>query len=54
MLPTVQEDAGPDEIEALRGSYVVAAVGQEGARDEIRQALTAAGWREVEEWCAVA
>lgn len=45
---------GPGAIEAYRGAFAVAAVGSAGARDEIRTALTAAGWREPDEWCAVA
>ena len=45
---------GPDAINTYRGCYTVAAVGQPGAREEIRVALLAAGWIEVEEFCAVA
>jgi glycosyltransferase involved in cell wall biosynthesis len=45
---------GPEAINDYRGAFVVAAVGSEGARDEIRATLSAAGWREPEEWCAVA
>jgi glycosyltransferase involved in cell wall biosynthesis len=44
----------PAGIEAHRGAFCVAAVGSPGARDEIRAALTAAGWTEPNEWCAVA
>lgn len=44
----------PDDIDGFRGAYVLAAVGQRGARDEIRAALGARGWTDVEEFCAVA
>jgi glycosyltransferase involved in cell wall biosynthesis len=44
----------PADVPSVRGAYAVAAVGAPGARDEIRAALTALGWREPEEWCAVA
>ncbi|HUP18360.1 MAG TPA: glycosyltransferase family A protein [Gemmatimonadota bacterium] len=44
----------PDAIDGLRGAFCVAAVGQAGGREEIRAALSAAGWRELEEYVAVA
>lgn len=44
----------PDAIDDFRGALCVAAVGQRGARAEIRAALSAAGWREMEEYVAVA
>jgi len=44
----------PDAVHEHRGGYVIAAVGQEGARDDIRRALVDLGWREVDEFCAVA
>ena len=44
----------PAGIHAYRGAFCVAAVGAAGARDDIRATLTLAGWREPEEWCAVA
>lgn len=44
----------PAGIQAFRGALCVAAVGQRGAREEIRAALQAAGWREMEEFVAVA
>jgi glycosyltransferase involved in cell wall biosynthesis len=44
----------PTEIDAYRGNFCVAAVGSPGAREDIRAELETAGWREVEEWCAVA
>lgn len=44
----------PERIATLRGAFCVAAVGQRGARQEIRAALEAAGWREMEEFVAVA
>jgi glycosyltransferase involved in cell wall biosynthesis len=44
----------PENIDAYRHAYVVAAVGQAGAREEIRAALTESGWRERFDWCAVA
>lgn len=44
----------PDGIEAFRGALCVAAVGQRGAREEIRATLQAAGWREMEDFVAVA
>ncbi|MDX1623660.1 MAG: glycosyltransferase [Gemmatimonadota bacterium] len=48
------EVVGPDGIDRFRGSFCVAAVGQAGAREEIRVALRAAGWREMDEFVAVA
>lgn len=44
----------PTSLDRFRGAYAVAAVGAADARAEIRAALTAAAWREVDEWCAVA
>ncbi len=44
----------PTEINTYRGAFCVAAVGSQGAREEIRAALSAADWREVDDWCAVA
>jgi FlaA1/EpsC-like NDP-sugar epimerase len=44
----------PDQIERFRGALCVAAVGQPGARDEIRAALAAMGWEEGREFVAVA
>ncbi|HUF89933.1 MAG TPA: glycosyltransferase [Gemmatimonadota bacterium] len=44
----------PADIGAHAGAFCVAAVGQAGARDQIRQALTAAGWREGADFVAVA
>ena len=44
----------PDGIGAFEGALCVAAVGQRGARQEIRAALEAAGWREMEDYVAVA
>lgn len=48
--PVVQ----PAEIGRFRGAFCVAAVGQEGAREEIRAALRVGGWREMKDFCAVA
>ena len=45
---------GPRALRTYRGCYALAAVGQPGAREEIRAALSGAGWREVEDFCAVA
>lgn len=45
---------GPHEVNTYRGCYAVAAVGQEGAREEIRATLRGLGWTEVDEFCAVA
>jgi glycosyltransferase involved in cell wall biosynthesis len=44
----------PDGVGAYRGSLCVAAVGQDGAREEIRGELSARGWREMTDFCAVA
>jgi glycosyltransferase involved in cell wall biosynthesis len=44
----------PTNLEDFLGAFCVAAVGAAGAREDIRRALTQAGWREPEEWCAVA
>lgn len=44
----------PSEIKGYRNSYVVAAVGSATARSQIRTDLAAAGFREPEEFCAVA
>jgi hypothetical protein len=44
----------PNEIDAFRGALALAAVGQAGARAEIRAALDAAGWREGVDYVAVA
>lgn len=44
----------PDAIDRYRGAFVLAAVSGERPRAEIRAALAAAGWREGEEFVAVA
>jgi len=44
----------PGEVEDLRRAFFVAAVGQPGAREEIREALRAAGLEEGEDFVAVA
>lgn len=44
----------PDGVDRFRDAYVLAAVGQEGAREEIRAALRARGWEEVKDFRAVA
>jgi glycosyltransferase involved in cell wall biosynthesis len=44
----------PSGVPAFRGSFCVGAVGSPGAREEIRAMLSSLGWREPEEWCAVA
>jgi hypothetical protein len=44
----------PEDVERFRGSFCVAAVGQEGARQEIREALEGGGWRELVDFAAVA
>jgi glycosyltransferase involved in cell wall biosynthesis len=44
----------PEDVERFRGSFCVAAVGQEGARHEIRAALERAGWEELRDFVAVA
>ncbi len=45
---------GPEGIHSLTGAFCVASVGQEGARAEIRESLIEAGWRETEDFVAVA
>lgn len=44
----------PARLDEFRGCYAVAAVSGETARSEIRASLSAAGWTEIEEFCAVA
>lgn len=44
----------PADIDAFRGAFCVAAVAQPGAREDIRRALRAADWRELEDFAAVA
>jgi hypothetical protein len=44
----------PDALGGIGDVYVVAAVGQAGAREEIRASLAAMGKVEVRDWCAVA
>lgn len=44
----------PDRIDEFRGAFVLAAVAGGVARGEIRAALDAAGWREGEQYLAVA
>lgn len=44
----------PEAVGAYRGALCVAAVGQPGARVEIRRALRSLGWRELEDFVAVA
>jgi cellulose synthase/poly-beta-1,6-N-acetylglucosamine synthase-like glycosyltransferase len=44
----------PDRINDLRGCFCLAAVGQPGARGEIRVALQEAGWKEIRDFVAVA
>lgn len=44
----------PDRVDEYRGALALAAVGQAGAREEIRGALGAAGWVEMEDFVAVA
>jgi glycosyltransferase involved in cell wall biosynthesis len=44
----------PDGVEAFRGAFCVGAVGQAGAREEIREALRGRGWEELRDFCAVA
>ena len=59
---TVRSDRASTGLRSFRphastntgNAYSVAAVGQVGARDEIRSALQEAGWREVSEFIAVA
>jgi glycosyltransferase involved in cell wall biosynthesis len=45
---------GPRDAERYRRAFCVAAVGQDGAREEIRAALGALGWRETRDFTAVA
>jgi len=45
---------GPAHINEYRDGFSVAAVGQEGARENIRQTLEGAGWTEVTDFVAVA
>ncbi len=44
----------PSQVQQFAGSFSVAAVGQTGGRDEIRSALSAAGWDELRDFVAVA
>ena len=44
----------PEGIHSLTGAFCVASVGQKGARAEIRESLIEAGWREAEDFVAVA
>jgi len=44
----------PDGVDRYRDAYALAAVGQEGARKEIREALRARGWEELKDFRAVA
>ena len=44
----------PSEVNRYRDSFSVAAVGQEGAREQIRAELESAGWKEVTDFVAVA
>ena len=44
----------PSEVNRYRDSFSVAAVGQEGAREQIRVELESAGWKEVTDFVAVA
>lgn len=44
----------PDGVDACRGALVLAAVGSPGAREEIRHDLRSRGWRELEDFVAVA
>lgn len=44
----------PEAVNRFRGGFAVGAVGSPGAREEIRAALDAAGWREMVDYCAVA
>jgi glycosyltransferase involved in cell wall biosynthesis len=44
----------PDSIGEYRGAFCVGAVGQAGARDEIRATLADAGWQEGQDFVAVA
>jgi hypothetical protein len=44
----------PEDVNRFRGALCVAAVGQPGARREIRNALKELGWRELTDFVAVA
>ena len=44
----------PARINEYRNGFSVAAVGQEGARESIRQTLEKAGWTEITDFVAVA
>lgn len=44
----------PDDVDRFRGSLALAAVGQDGAREEIRAELRRRGWTEMHDFCAVA
>jgi glycosyltransferase involved in cell wall biosynthesis len=44
----------PREVQGFRGAFCLAAVGQPGARAEIRQTLTGLGWTETVDFVAVA
>lgn len=44
----------PDDVDAHRGALALAAVGQAGARSEIRATLAERGWVEMRDFCAVA
>ncbi len=44
----------PDEVDRYRDALALAAVGQEGARAEIRAELLGRGWVEMQDFCAIA
>jgi glycosyltransferase involved in cell wall biosynthesis len=44
----------PDDVDRFRASLALAAVGQDGAREEIRAELSRRGWAEMRDFCAVA
>jgi glycosyltransferase involved in cell wall biosynthesis len=44
----------PRDVNRFRGSFCVGAVGQDGARRDIREALEGAGWRELADFVAMA
>ena len=44
----------PADVERYRGGLCLAAVGQPGAREDIRQTLRAMGWSEMIDFVAVA
>jgi glycosyltransferase involved in cell wall biosynthesis len=44
----------PDDVDRYRASLALAAVGQNGAREEIRAELRRRGWTEMHDFCAVA